>query len=158
MSDRRCRMVRPARSTLTLRSKGKGEVVTKPVRKSSALMAVIGVLVIAAGCADGIDGKEERPRPRNAGSEWPANIAPKQIVIDNFTFDPPTLTVSIGTKVTWVNRDDVPHTATSTAKPKRFDSGTLDTDDQFSHVFTSPGSYPYFCAVHPKMTGLVIVK
>ena len=82
----------------------------------------------------------------------------KQIVIDNFTFDPPTLTIPVGTKVTWVNHDDVPHTATSTAKPKRFESGTLDTDEKFSHVFTAPGTYEYFCAVHPKMTGRIIVK
>ena len=84
--------------------------------------------------------------------------AEKQIVIDNFTFDPPTLTIPVGTSVTWVNRDDVPHTATSTAKPKRFDSGALDTDGQFTHVFTTPGTYDYFCAVHPKMVGQVVVK
>jgi plastocyanin len=82
----------------------------------------------------------------------------RQIKIDNFTFDPPTLTIAVGTKVTWVNRDDVPHTATSTAKPRSFNSGTLDTDQQFSHVFTKPGSYEYFCAVHPKMTGRIVVK
>jgi plastocyanin len=84
--------------------------------------------------------------------------ASRQVTIDNFTFDPPTLTIAVGTKVTWVNRDDVPHTATSTAKPRSFDSGTLDTDQQFSHVFTTPGTYDYFCAVHPKMTGQIIVK
>jgi plastocyanin len=81
-----------------------------------------------------------------------------KIVIDNFTFDPPVLTISAGTEVTWLNRDDVPHTATSTAKPKAFDSGPLDTDQTFSHVFSRPGEYEYFCAVHPKMTGRVIVK
>ena len=47
---------------------------------------------------------------------------------------------------------------TSTAKPKRFDSGALDTDGQFTHVFTKPGTYDYFCAVHPKMTGTIVVK
>jgi plastocyanin len=68
------------------------------------------------------------------------------------------VTVAAGTRVTWVNRDDVPHTATSTARPKAFDSGTLDTDGKFSRVFADPGTYEYFCAVHPKMTGRVIVK
>jgi plastocyanin len=81
-----------------------------------------------------------------------------EIVVDSFTFRPMEVTVKSGTKVVWVNRDDVPHTATSTAKPKAFDSGTLDTDQSFAHVFTAPGTYPYFCAVHPKMTGTVIVK
>jgi plastocyanin len=81
-----------------------------------------------------------------------------EVRIDNFTFDPPQLTVSAGTKVTWINHDDVPHTATSTAKPKAFDSGTLDTDEKFSFVFTAPGTYKYFCAVHPRMIGQIIVK
>jgi plastocyanin len=81
-----------------------------------------------------------------------------EVRIDNFTFDPPQLTVSAGTKVTWINHDDVPHTATSTAKPKAFDSGTLDTDEKFSFVFTTPGTYKYFYAVHPRMIGQIVVK
>lgn len=84
--------------------------------------------------------------------------ASTEVVIDNFTFDPPKLTIAAGTKVTWINHDDVPHTATSSTKPRAFDSGTLDTDQKFSFVFTTPGTYDYFCAVHPKMTGQVIVK
>ena len=80
------------------------------------------------------------------------------IHIDNFSFAPAEVAVAVGTKVTWINRDDVPHTATSTAKPKVFDSKTLDTDQTFSFVFDKAGTYEYFCAVHPKMTGKVIVK
>jgi plastocyanin len=82
----------------------------------------------------------------------------KQIVIDNFTFDPPEVTVPVGTRVTWLNRDDVPHTATSIAKPRAFDSGPLDTDQKYSFTFTLAGVYEYFCAVHPKMTGRITVK
>ena len=81
-----------------------------------------------------------------------------EVVIDNFTFDPPKLTINAGTKVTWINHDDVPHTATSSVKPRAFDSGTLDTDQKFSFVFSTPGTYDYFCAVHPKMTAQIIVK
>jgi plastocyanin len=66
--------------------------------------------------------------------------------------------ITPGTKVTWVNHDDVPHTATSSAKPRAFASTTLDTDEKFSYVFTMPGTYTYFCAVHPHMTGQIIVK
>lgn len=84
--------------------------------------------------------------------------APNQVVIDNFTFSPATLTVAVGAEVTWVNRDDVPHTATSTNKPREIDSHTLDTDDRFTHIFKAPGVYEYFCAVHPHMTGQIIVK
>jgi plastocyanin len=92
------------------------------------------------------------------GDDRRSDAKTEQIVIDNFTFNPAKLTVAAGTTVTWLNRDDVPHTATSSSKPKAFDSGTLDTDGKFSHVFTKPGTYDYFCAVHPHMTGQVIVK
>jgi plastocyanin len=85
-----------------------------------------------------------------------ANSVPDQVVIENFSFVPATLTVKAGTKVTWVNRDDVPHTATDTEK--RFNSKALDTDDQFAFTFSEPGTYNYFCALHPKMTGQIIVK
>jgi plastocyanin len=87
-----------------------------------------------------------------------AAAEPVRIVIDNFAYQPKEVTVPAGTKVIWVNKDDVPHTATSTAKPKAFDSGTLDTDQKFEHVFDKPGVYEYYCAVHPKMTGKIIVK
>jgi plastocyanin len=88
--------------------------------------------------------------------EMKANSVPDQVVIENFSFVPATLTVKAGTKVTWVNRDDVPHTATDTEK--RFNSKALDTDDQFAFTFSEPGTYNYFCALHPKMTGQIIVK
>jgi plastocyanin len=96
--------------------------------------------------------------PPSAGTEAEPKPVPNQVVIDNFAFRPATLTVTAGTRVTWVNRDDVPHTATSTKKPRAFDSRTLDTDEKFTHVFTTPGTYEYFCAVHPHMTGKIIVK
>ena len=79
-----------------------------------------------------------------------------EVVIQNFLFQPSTLTVKAGTKVTWINRDDEPHTATDTEK--RFGSKALDTGDRFSTEFTKPGIYNYYCALHPKMTGKIIVK
>ena len=79
-----------------------------------------------------------------------------EIVIQNFAFEPATLTVKVGTKVSWVNRDDEPHTATAT--DKRFNSKTLDNGDRFSQEFSAPGVYNYYCALHPKMTGKIIVK
>jgi plastocyanin len=81
---------------------------------------------------------------------------PNEIVIANFSFEPATLTVKAGTTVTWVNRDDEPHTAT--ANDKRFNSKTLDTGDRFSQKFDAPGVYNYYCALHPHMTGKIIVK
>src|SRR5215469_4207609 len=79
-----------------------------------------------------------------------------EVKIDNFNFTPPVLIVSAGTKVTWVNKDDVPHTITS--DDKLFGSRAMDTDDKFSFTFQTPGTYSYYCSVHPKMTGKVIVK
>ena len=79
-----------------------------------------------------------------------------EVKIDNFSFGPQSITVSPGTKVTWKNRDDIPHTVVSTEGV--FKSRVLDTDDTFSFTFDKPGTYPYFCSVHPKMTGQVIVK
>jgi plastocyanin len=76
--------------------------------------------------------------------------------IDNFTFTPQTLTVPAGTTITWKNKDDIPHTVTSTTKA--FKSGALDTDDNFSFTFTTPGVYEYFCSLHPHMTGKIVVE
>jgi plastocyanin len=82
--------------------------------------------------------------------------APAEVKIDNFSFGPPTLTVAAGTTVTWINNDDVPHTVVS--DDKLFKSKALDTDDKFSYTFTKPGTYNYFCSVHPKMTAKVVVQ
>ena len=81
---------------------------------------------------------------------------PNEVVIANFSFEPATLTVKAGTTVTWVNQDDEPHTATAT--DKRFNSKTLDNGDRFSQEFNAPGVYNYYCALHPHMTGKIIVK
>jgi plastocyanin len=81
-----------------------------------------------------------------------------EVKIDNFTFGPATLTVSVGTTVTWINKDDIPHTVVSTDDPKTFKSKVLDTDEKFSFTFSKAGSYPYFCSIHPKMTRKVIVQ
>jgi amicyanin len=77
--------------------------------------------------------------------------------IDNFTFNPQTVTVKAGTTVTWTNKDDIPHGIAATNNAfKR--SPALDTDDSFSFTFTTPGTYQYFCYVHPHMTGTIVVE
>jgi plastocyanin len=81
---------------------------------------------------------------------------PATIDIDNFAFTPPTLTVTAGTTVTWKNEDDSPHRIGD--KNGTFKSAALDTDDTFSHTFTTPGEYPYICTIHPYMVGKIIVK
>jgi plastocyanin len=125
---------------------------------SAAALLLLGAVL--AGCGEG-----HRPEAMAAGQAAPdaatapaSQAAADQIVIDNFTFSPATVTVPVGARLTWVNHDDVPHTVTSTVKPRLFNSGALDTDETFSFVFTAPGTYDYFCAVHPHMTAKVIVK
>jgi plastocyanin len=77
--------------------------------------------------------------------------------IDNFTFNPQTVTVKAGTTVTWTNKDDIPHGIAVTNNAfKR--SQALDTDDSFSFTFTTPGTYQYFCYIHPHMTGTIAVE
>jgi plastocyanin len=78
------------------------------------------------------------------------------VMIDNFRFGPTDITVPAGASVSWTNRDDVPHNVVSTAQ--QFKSPVLDTDQQFVHTFDTPGTYAYFCSLHPKMTGQVTVQ
>ena len=79
-----------------------------------------------------------------------------EITIDNFSFTPVTVTVKTGTPITWKNRDDIPHTVVS--NDNLFKSKALDTDDKFSFTPTKPGTYSYFCSLHPKMTAKVVVE
>jgi plastocyanin len=83
-------------------------------------------------------------------------VNPAAIRIDNFSYPPPTLVVAPGTTVTWTNADDSPHTVRE--KDGKFKSAALDTDDTFSQTFTAPGEYEYFCSIHPRMVGKVVVK
>jgi len=86
----------------------------------------------------------------------PADAPQVEVKIDNFTFAPGTITVAAGTTVRWVNHDDIPHNVVST--DKSFKSKVLDTDESFTYTFTKAGTYDYFCSIHPKMTGKVVVQ
>jgi plastocyanin len=81
-----------------------------------------------------------------------------KIAIENFSFEPKSVTILAGASVTWVNKDDVPHTVTAQGDNPAFDSGALDTDDKFTIKFSKPGTYKYYCKVHPHMTGSITVK
>jgi len=112
--------------------------------KMAAIAALITLLAILAGAgrlkAD--DGKGGGPTA--------------DVKIDNFSFTPQSITVAAGTTVTWTNRDDIPHTVVS--NDGVFKSKVRDTDETFSYTFTKPGTFEYFCSVHPKMTGKVVVQ
>jgi plastocyanin len=79
-----------------------------------------------------------------------------EVKIDNFSFTPATVTVAVGTRVTWTNRDDIPHSVVT--EDKTIKSKVLDTDEKFSYVFDKAGTYSYFCSIHPKMKGTVVVR
>jgi amicyanin len=78
------------------------------------------------------------------------------VVVDNFAFTPATAAVPVGTTVTWTNHDDIPHNVVS--PERKFKSPVLDTDEVFSHTFTVAGTYQYYCSIHPRMTGQVVVR
>jgi plastocyanin len=85
----------------------------------------------------------------------PASAA-TEVKIDNFVFNPAIVTVKVGTQVTWTNKDDIPHTVDST--DGKFKSNALDTEDKFQFSFNTPGEYQFFCRLHPKMTGKIVVQ
>ena len=97
------------------------------------------------------------PLDSTVHAQQPAPTA-AEVKVDNFSFSPATLTVAVGTTVTWTNQDDIPHTVVSTDDPRVFRSKVLDTDEKFTYTFTKAGSFAYFCSIHPKMTGTVVVK
>ncbi len=108
----------------------------------AATSAMIAILLLAGS-------------PGVKASDQPSAQA-AAVKIDNFSFGPQTLTVPVGATVTWTNRYDIPHTAVSTEGA--FKSKVMDTDEKFSYTFTKAGTYPYYCTIHPKMTGQVVVQ
>ena len=82
--------------------------------------------------------------------------SPTEVRVDNFSFGPETLTVPANSTVTWVNKDDVPHVIAS--NDGLFKSKALDTDDKFSFTFNKAGTYSYYCSIHPKMVGKIVVQ
>ncbi len=117
------------------------------MRKSVCIVGLLATVMVAALLLSaGSPGS-------SANTAEPASA---EVKVDNFSFGPATLTVAVGTTVTWTNRDDIPHTVVSTDKV--FKSTVLDTDEKFSFTFSKAGTYPYFCSIHPKMTGSVVVQ
>ena len=84
------------------------------------------------------------------------NAGQNKIEIKDFAFNPQNITVKSGEKITWINRDEEPHTVVSVGKKFQRSPG-LDTDQEFSIIAGAPGTYEYFCSVHPKMTGTIVV-
>jgi plastocyanin len=111
---------------------------------ASFTASVITAIVLLVGASPTVTANDQ-PSAANA-----------EVKIDNFVFGPQTITVPVGATVTWTNKDDIPHTSVSTDGV--FKSKVLDTDEQFSYKFEKAGTYPYYCTIHPKMTGKVVVQ
>ena len=120
----------------------------KEYRNSKVAVCSVGLLMLA------LIGFAAFPARRAQAADQPSSNA--EVTIDNFTFKAPSITIAAGTQVTWINRDDMPHAIAS--DDKLFKSKALDTNEKFSFTFATPGTYHYFCSIHPKMTGEVIVK
>jgi amicyanin len=117
----------------------------KSIAWSAVVVAVLTLSIARLGAEPG------QPTPTDQQKQDTAEVK-----IDNFSFGPAELTIPVGTTVTWTNRDDIPHTVVNTDKV--FKSKVLDTDEKFSFTFDKAGTYPYFCSIHPKMTGKVVVQ
>jgi amicyanin len=127
----------------------------------AGLAALIGLAVWAVSIRR-LAADAGAPQAREISPEAPSALgqarSPVNASIANFVFEPKELVVTVGTTVTWVNADDVPHMVTSTASPPLFSSQALDTNDTFSFVFKTAGTYDYYCKLHPTMIGKVVVK
>jgi plastocyanin len=117
------------------------------MRKSLSVTALAIVLPLAVVAVQLV-------RPMRAKSE--DKSSPAEVRVDNFSFAPETLTVPVSSTVTWVNKDDVPHVIAS--NNGLFKSKALDTDDTYSYTFTKAGAYSYYCSIHPKMLGKIVVQ
>ena len=113
-------------------------------------VAAAALLVLSFGLPKASHAKSAASGPDNASDKY-------HVKIDNFSFAPTALTVPVGTTVTWVNQDDVPHNIRS-SEGNILKSPVMDTDQKFSYTFTKAGTYPYYCGIHPKMTGKVLVQ
>lgn len=95
------------------------------------------------------------PSPEPIAPVSPQSVQSVSVAISDFAFSPKQLSVKVGTKVTWTNKDGAAHTVTS--NDGFFESGTLNTGGTYSYVFPVPGTYSYHCRPHPYMTATVVV-
>jgi plastocyanin len=119
-------------------------------------LLLLGVAVARLSVTHAQNQGMEMKMAQDKGQSTDQKMEAHEVSIDNFSFTPMEMTIPAGSQVTWVNKDDVPHTVVSV--DHKFKSQALDTDEKFSFTFSNPGTYEYFCSVHPKMTGKIVVK
>ena len=120
-----------------------------PVGASLSLLTVVGVLLV--GCGGSGDGTD-----RTASSEASSSSA-RAVGIQDYAYKPASITVPVGTTVTFTNRDSTPHTATS-KESGAFESGPIDTNKSGKVVLEKAGTFTYYCLFHPFMKGTIVVE
>jgi plastocyanin len=139
-------MIRPQNNEIKKQNQNKGD---RTMKRNSVGLAtftasvIIAIVLLVVGSP-------------NVTANDQSSAANADVKIDNFVFGPQTITVPVGATVTWTNKDDIPHTSVSTDGV--FKSKVLDTDEKFSYTFAKAGTYPYYCTIHPKMTGKIVVQ
>ena len=119
-------------------------------RFAAALAALcLGVALIGPPVA-------EAAPPEPTGASAADAKSAYHVDIRNFAFSPPQLSVPAGSRIVWTNRDDEPHVVVSSSGAFKA-SPALDTNDSFAVVFDKPGTYAYFCGIHPMMVGKIVV-
>jgi len=119
----------------------------RATRRHSCALLLLGSLCLAMGAS----------LPARAASVAAPKAPTQQIEIRNFAFAPKSLTVPTGTRVVWTNRDEEPHVITSAGSQFASSKG-LDTSDSYAVTFSKPGTYAYYCSIHPMMVGTIIVQ
>jgi plastocyanin len=122
--------------------------ILKHLNTGTLALAMLVVLALLSST----HGKDSQTR-----DSAPVKATKTEVTIDNFSFSPNTLTLSVGATVTWINHDNVPHVVSSAGNQFK-ESTVLKTGQTFSHIFMATGTYSYFCSIHPRMTGKIIVK
>jgi len=123
---------------------------------SGVALAMVAIAVVLAGCSSGsttTTGGVETTIPGGGGSSGGATV---QVNMQGFAFDPQTVTIKVGDTVNWTNMDEAPHNAT--AVDTSWKTSTFGKGESGSFTFTTAGTFPYICTVHPNMTGTVIVQ
>lgn len=114
---------------------------------------IIAILIIINSCSKS---KDMNPSPSANGSGGTGGPGTNAVTIQGMTFSPSTITVAVNSTVTWTNKDAITHTVTSDTG--LFDSGNVPAGSSFSHTFTTAGTFPYHCKIHPTMVATVVVS
>jgi plastocyanin len=121
------------------------------MNRTQAAISVIVILVVVAVAVVLYQGYYGPGQPAPQPGE-------NQVNIQDFAYAPESVTVSVGTTITWTNHDSVDHTVTTSSGPESFDSGNISPGDTFQYTFNTAGTYEYYCTIHPYMSGTVIVQ